>query len=139
MKSILATLIFSFGISAFAQQASHHEIYQEFEVMKNAEFPGGIQAFRKMVSENIVYPKEAKEQKVQGKSLLSFIIDEEGKITQVRVMKRLGSGCDEAAIAAILATKDIRWSPATNTEGKAVKVRKIIPIDFTLPQSENKK
>lgn len=139
MKNILLVVCLLLGTEIFAQQHSHHEIYQEFEVVKNAEFPGGVEAFRKMVAANIVYPQEAKNKKIEGKSLISFVIDTEGNITQVKVLKKLGAGCDEAAMNAILATKHIKWTPATNTEGKMVKVRKTLPVSFNLPKTEEKK
>ena len=139
MKFFLLTICLLFVAEVSAQQHTQHEVYQEFEVVKNAEFPGGVQAFRKMVAESIVYPKEAKEKNIQGKSLISFVVDTDGSIIQLKVMKRLGAGCDEAAIDAILATKHIKWSPATNTEGKAVKVRKTLPVEFKLPKTEDKK
>lgn len=139
MKFFLLTICLLLGAEVSAQQHTHHEVYQEFEVVKNAEFPGGVQAFRKMVTESIIYPKEAKEKNIQGKSLISFVVDTDGNITQLKVVKRLGAGCDEAAIEAILATKHIKWSPATNTEGKIVKVRKTFPIEFKLPKTEDKK
>lgn len=139
MRTFLLSVCVLFCLQSLAQQPAHQEIYQEFEVSKNAEFPGGVEAFRKMLQENLTYPKEAKEKNVEGKSILSFVIDKDGTIGNVKILKRLGSGCDEAAINAILATKHIKWSPALNTEGKAVKVRKTIPIDFKIPKSEEKK
>ena len=139
MRTFLLSICTLFCLESFAQRPAHQEVYQEFEVAKNAEFPSGINLFRKMVSEGIVYPKEALEKKIEGKSIISFLIDQDGTITELKVIKRLGSGCDEAAMNAILTTKHIKWSPALNTEGKPVKVRKTIPIDFKLPKTEEKK
>lgn len=132
----LSVLLFFSCISVFAQRPAHHEVYQEFEVVKNAEFPGGMEAFRKIVTENLVYPEKAKQKKIEGKSVISFLIDTNGNLTEPRVVKRLGEGCDEAAINAILTTKHIKWSPAINTEGKVVKVRKNFPVTFKLPKTE---
>ena len=139
MRTFLLSICALFCLESFAQQPAHQEVYQEFEVAKNAEFPGGIEAFKTMLSKSIVYPKEAREKKIEGKSIISFLIDKDGTITELKVIKRLGGGCDEAVMNAILATKHIKWSPALNTEGKPVKVRKTIPIDFKMPKSEEKK
>jgi len=108
-----------------------NKTYQEFEVSKAAEYPGGINEFRKAVQKNIEYPSAARRKETQGKVTLELIIDKDGNISDIRIIKDIGDGCGEAAVAAVKKVKTL-WSPATNAQGKPVKQKKILPIDFKL-------
>lgn len=108
-----------------------NKTYQEFEVSKTAEFPGGINAFRKAVGDKLSYPSLANRKGTEGKVSLKITIDKEGYISDVSVIKDIGDGCGEAAVAAIKQVKT-KWSPATNAQGKSVSVTKIVPIEFKI-------
>jgi protein TonB len=108
-----------------------NKTYQEFEVSKAAAFPGGIDEFRKAVAKNIEYPSAARRKETQGKVTLQLIIEKDGSISEIQIVKDIGDGCGEAAVAAVRKVKT-PWSPATNAQGKPVKQKKILPIDFKL-------
>lgn len=108
-----------------------NKTYQEFEVVKNAEYPGGIDAFRKELQNKIVYPSAAKRKETQGKVTLQFTVDKDGSISDIKILRDIGDGCGDAAVEA-LRKMPAKWSPATNAQGKPVKVRKTIPVDFRL-------
>ena len=108
-----------------------NKTYQEFEVAKTAEYPGGINAFRKAVGEKLSYPSLANRKGTEGKVSLKITIDKEGNISDISVIKDIGDGCGDAAIAAIKQVRT-KWSPATNAQGKAVKVTKIVPVEFKI-------
>ncbi|MCS6796598.1 MAG: TonB family protein, partial [Raineya sp.] len=110
-----------------------NKVYNEFEVVKNADYPGGINAFRKALQEKIKYPSQATRKGTEGTVTISFVIDKDGKITDAKVIKDIGDGCGDAALEA-LKQMTTPWSPATDAKGKAVKVRKTLPVKFTLPK-----
>ncbi|HHM21203.1 MAG TPA: energy transducer TonB, partial [Bacteroidetes bacterium] len=77
------------------------------------------------LSRYLVYPEEARNQGIEGTVLVSFIIDETGKVVQPEVLKDIGGGCGAAAIEVV--GKMPRWQPAIH-QGRAVKVRMNLPI-----------
>ncbi|GAB4125086.1 MAG: energy transducer TonB [Raineya sp.] len=108
-----------------------NKTYMEFEVVKNADYPGGIDAFRKELQSKINYPSMARRKETQGKVTLQFTVDKDGSISDIKILKDIGDGCGDAAVEA-LKKMPPKWSPATNAQGKPVKVRKTIPVDFRL-------
>ena len=102
-------------------------IYNKTEVMP--EFPGGMEAMTKYLSENLKYPEQAKEKNIQGRVLVSFIVEKSGSISNVKVVKGIGGGCDEEALRVIKAMP--KWKPGMQN-GKKVRVNFAIPISFKL-------
>lgn len=97
-------------------------------------FPGGEKEWRKYLALNLRYPNAALEDKVEGYVILSFKIGETGKISEIKILKSLGSGCDEEAIR--VAKKMPDWEPA-HKNGKAIEVTYYLPIEFELPFDTN--
>ncbi|OIN57701.1 energy transducer TonB [Arsenicibacter rosenii] len=96
-------------------------------VQHQPEFPGGMEALSAYIGNNLKYPEPARLAGVEGRVFLSFVVDKEGGIHDVNVLKGLGFGCDEAAIR--LVAKMPAWKPGMQ-DGKAVAVRYNIPIQF---------
>jgi TonB family protein len=130
MKKIFFLLALILWGCDVKSQATDEKVYQEFEVAKNAEYPDGINAFRKELMQNINYPYIAKKNKTQGSVILMFTIDEQGSIISVKILKDIGDSCGDASVEALkkITTK---WQPAMK-DGKPVKVRKSIPVMFKL-------
>ncbi|WP_420576544.1 energy transducer TonB [Ekhidna sp.] len=93
------------------------------------EFPGGDAALLTFIAENIKYPKAAQRIGVEGRVTLSFVIDEQGAITNIEVLKGIGAGCDEEAVRVLKLLPN--YSPGKQ-RGVPVKVRMRIPVNFTL-------
>lgn len=94
------------------------------------EFPephGGIATFYEYVAENLKYPRQARREGIKGKVFLQFIIDKDGSLTNVKVVKGIGFGCDEEAVRVVSSAP--RWKPGKQ-RGKAVKVKMTLPIKF---------
>lgn len=91
------------------------------------EYPGG---FGKMESylRQINYPKVAAENRVRGRVLISFLIDSTGQLSNIKVLKGLGYGCDEEALRAVRHMP--HWKPATR-DGKAIATTFALPILFS--------
>jgi protein TonB len=92
-------------------------------------FVGGESARIKFLSENLVYPQMAKENNVQGTIYVSFVIDSKGHITNVRLLRGIGAGCDEEALRVISLMPD--WN-AGRQNGRSVNVSFNMPIVFKL-------
>lgn len=94
-------------------------IYSKVDVLP--EFPGGMKALGKYVDgKNHYYPKEARENKIEGKVIVQFIINKDGTPTDFKVIQGIGYGCDEAAVEAF--KKMPKWKPAT-VNGQPVRFR----------------
>ena len=98
-------------------------------VEQNPEYRGGYDAMLKFIKENIHYPDEAKKSGVQGTVFVQYVITRTGKITNIKILRSIGSGCDEEAIRIVKEMPD--WIPGKNN-GKAVPVMFQIPIKFQL-------
>lgn len=101
-------------------------------VEQNAEFPGGIKEMYRFLARNMKYPKEAAESNVQGKVFMRFVVNENGQIRDVEVLKKLGFGTDEEAMRVVLSMPT--WTPGRQN-GKAVAVQYHLPISFSLEKS----
>jgi periplasmic protein TonB len=93
------------------------------------EFPGGDAARIRFLSENIRYPQMARESGIQGTVFVTFVVERDGSITDVRVIRGIGGGCDEEAIRVIEAMPS--WTPGRQ-RGRPVRVQFTMPIRFTL-------
>ena len=103
---------------------------QIFQVVENMpEFPGGRSALMKYLATNIKYPPYAKEAGIQGRVFINFVVETNGAITAVKVLRGIGGGCDEEAIRVV---KDMpKWKPGMQ-RGKPVRVSFNLPVKFTL-------
>jgi protein TonB len=88
------------------------------------EVIGGMQALNK----HIVYPELARRVGVEGKVMIELIVDERGRPTNLRVVRGIGMGCDDAAVAAVAKAK---FKPGLQ-RGRPVKVKMVIPVTFKL-------
>ncbi|MGL1887206.1 MAG: energy transducer TonB [Reichenbachiella sp.] len=91
--------------------------------------PGGMGAFYKYVGKNMKYPNQARRMGIEGRVFVQFVVDKDGTITEVRAIKGIGAGCDEAAV--LVLKNAPRWTPGKQ-RGRPVKVRMILPITFKL-------
>jgi TonB family protein len=82
------------------------------------------------VLKNIVYPEQAKENGISGKVYITFTIDSNGKTSNHRVTKGIGSGCDEEALRVVKEIPD-NWIPGL-MGGQSVNIEYILPISFAL-------
>lgn len=102
-------------------------------VEKEPAFPGGEDAFIRYLSKNIHYPAVAKENNVQGKVFLSFVVEKNGALTDVKVVRGIGSGCDDEAMRVL--KNSPKWTPGIQN-GRPVRVAYTIPVSFTLSSDD---
>ena len=113
--------------SVYKMEHDGEEVFTVVEEQPDPE--GGMPAFYQYIANNLKYPKEAREAGIEGKIFIEFIIDKDGKITDVRAIKGIGYGCDEEAVRVIEAAP--AWNPGKH-RGRNVKVSMVLPITFKL-------
>ena len=122
-------------LSVITQDASDtNAVFQLVETMP--EYPGGMDSMLAHLGRTINYPKEAKDEGVQGKVYAQFIVEKDGSLSNIKIVKGIGSGCDEEALNSI--KKMPNWIPGMQ-RGKPVRVQFILPINFTLRESKKDK
>lgn len=100
-------------------------VYNKVDVMPS--FPTGEEGLFEFIRKNIVYPKEARKYNIKGRVYATFIVRSDGKITDAKIIRGLGYGCDEAVLQIIQSMPD--WIPG-KIEGKNVNVQYNLPINF---------
>ncbi|GAB3932652.1 energy transducer TonB [Larkinella terrae] len=93
-----------------------------------AEFEGGMTGLGKFLATNLRYPAEAAQAGIEGRVTVSFVVDTEGNVDDLKVLKEIGYGTSEEAMRVLKATSG-KWKPAIQ-QGRKVKVRYVIPIFF---------
>lgn len=92
-------------------------------------FPGGNGAFYKFVQKEMKYPSQARRMGIEGKVFVQFVVDTDGSLSGVQVIRGIGAGCDEEAIRVLKMAP--KWN-AGRQRGVPVKVRMTLPITFKL-------
>ena len=103
------------------------EIFEFVEQMP--EYPGGEDLLEKYFKENLNYPAKEKEMGVEGRVICRFIVNEDGSLSDIKIVRSISEGCDEEAIRLIKYMP--YWKPGKQN-GKAVKVSYNLPIIFNL-------
>jgi protein TonB len=109
------------------EQKVEAEIFTVVE--EQPSYPGGEEGRMRYLQENIKYPEEAKELGIQGRVFVTFVVEVDGSITDVRVLRGIGGGCDEEAVRVVKAMP--KWVPGKQ-RGVPVRVQFNLPIKFTL-------
>ena len=103
---------------------------QVFDVVEQMpEYPGGMAAMVEYLSANVKYPADAEKKKVEGKVFVTFVVDTDGSITDVTLMKKVFPSLDAEAMRVISAMP--KWVPGKQ-RGQVVRVRFTVPIMFRL-------
>ena len=102
-----------------------HEIYQIVEEMP--VFPGGELKLREYLTKNVKYPEDARQAGIKGRVFVNFVIDPNGSVSNVKVLRGIGGGCDEEAMRVIKSMP--KWNPGKQ-RGKFVRVSYTLPVNF---------
>lgn len=101
----------------------------ESVIEKQPEFPGGMNALMQYLQRSIRYPAICQQQGVQGRVVVQFVVDTDGSITDIQVVKRVNPHLDKEAVRIISAMP--KWIPGMQ-KGENVRVRYAIPVNFRL-------
>lgn len=104
-----------------------NKIFQSVAIQP--EYPGGMDAFRKWVASSFQYPQAAIDAGVKGAVELTFVVERDGSLTDIKVLRDLGYGTGQAAVN--LLKKSRKWSPGVQN-GRAVRVQYKLPISLNL-------
>lgn len=109
------------------------EVVEEEEIFTIVEqmpsFPGGETALFKYLGTSINYPDMAADAGITGVVFVTFVVEKDGSVSGVKVLRGIGGGCDEEAVRVV--KKMPRWTPGKQ-RGKSVKVQYNLPIRFVL-------
>lgn len=111
------------------QEEEVDEVINFYVIEDKPEFPGGEAALLQWVAKNTQYPPIAKDMGIKGKVFVQFIIDKEGKVTNVEIIRGVDPSLDKEALRVVKSMP--AWKPGKQ-RGKPVKVSFQIPINFTL-------
>lgn len=109
------------------------DVYEVVEKMP--EFPGGIAELMKYLSSNIKYPVEAHKAGIQGRVVVSFIVNKDGTVKDAKIVRSVDKSIDAEALRVISAMP--KWQPGYQ-DGKAVSVRYTVPVTFRLTGESGK-
>ncbi len=93
------------------------------------EFPGGEEEMMKFIRDNVEYPEEAIEKNEQGRIYVQFVVEMDGELTDIKVVRGASPLLDKEAVRVI--SRMPKWTPGT-LNGKKVRVRYTVPINFVL-------
>jgi TonB family protein len=131
MKKISLILILPFLFGPVIAQSETDTINNTSDTTKvvivQPEFKGGSESLNKYISENFVYPAEAKRRSVDGKVEIEFTVEKTGDLTYIGIVKGIDSTVDEA-IVNLFKTMP-RWTPATKN-GKPVRYKLRMPLNI---------
>lgn len=121
------------SISKVEIEIEDEELEEEVEIFtvveQEASFPGGIQKLNEYLAQSIKYPQQAKETGTKGRVMLTFVVERDGSITNIKILRDIGSGCGEEAKRVV--EKMPKWQPAKQ-RGKAVRQQFVLPVSFNL-------
>jgi TonB family protein len=115
---------------------SNEEPLKEVEQMP--QFPGGQAALMHYLANNIKYPNIAKQNKIEGKVIVSFVVEKNGTIGRFKMERGIGAGCNEEALRVLhkMNHDGIQWEPGKD-KGEAVLVLYTLPISFKLESKKS--
>lgn len=128
-SSLFAMLLFFFCVNKSVAQEDN-TVYNFVSMDTPPNYPGGIEKFYQFLGENIKYPQQAKDENVQGNVFVSFTVEKDGSLNDIKVDRKLGSGTDEEAVRVLKLSRS--WNPGMQN-GKVVRVKYNIPIKFKIP------
>ena len=115
------------SLSTLADTPDNDSVFQIVDQMP--EFPGGMEAMMKFVASNVKYPEAAKDKNIEGRVFVSFVIEKDGSVSNVKVLRGIGGGCDEEAVRVVKSMPN--WTPGKQ-KGEPVRVSFQMPFMFKL-------
>ena len=142
MKTNLLKLASVFFLVVFCQAVSAQDedsIQQKKEVVEQElgfiiveempEYNTGVEDMLLFIKQHLEYPQQAIDSGIEGQVFVQFVVEVDGSLTEFKVLRGIGYGCNEAAVEVL--KKMPNWKPA-RLRGKAVRVKYMLPISFKL-------
>lgn len=100
-------------------------------VEDSPQFPGGKDSMKVFIKKNLRYPKRAKRNSIEGTVYLTFVVEKDGSLSNIKILRGIGAGCDEEAMRIVRSMPE--WKPGMQ-RGKPVRVQYNMPVRFRLPE-----
>lgn len=123
MKYLFSIIFLWVGLSGLSQNKVYDVVEQQ------PQYKGGINAMSTFLGQNLVYPEVARQAGITGKVYVQFVINKKGKMENIKVIRSPHESLSKESVRVI--KKMPRWKPGVQ-DGKKVKVRYTLPINFTL-------
>ena len=135
---ILATLLMTVSYATAQEEDNNYEesICIGTFIGKSPEFPGGIDSLAKFICSNLKYPEDAKKDSIQGRVICRFMIDTDGSITDIQVLRSVHPSLDAEAVRVLSAMP--KWVPA-ETDGKKTRCKFVFPVVFKMDTDKQDK
>lgn len=127
-QKILVVILLGFGVNFLSTQTMAQETVQK-QVDEMPVPPGGMEGFTQYMIKSLKYPASAKEAKIQGMVMVTFVVKSDGSVDAIEVLRGIGGGCDEEAVRVI--AESGKWTPGKK-EGKTVPTQMTLPVQFKL-------
>jgi protein TonB len=131
-KFIIMALMALFGLTTVSAQKTvvAKKNQQVFDVVeKMPEYPGGQAALFEYLSKNVKYPADAEKKKIEGRVLVTFVVNTDGSITDIEVVRKAFPSLDAEAVRVISGMP--KWIPGEQ-KGQKVRVKYTVPLNFRL-------
>lgn len=131
-KLIILSLMAVFGLTTVSAQKTvvAEKNQQAFDVVEQMpEYPGGIKALLDYLCQNVKYPADAEKQKIEGRVIATFVVETDGSISNIEVVKPAFPSLDAEAVRVLSGMP--KWKPGMQS-GKVVRVKYTVPINFNL-------
>lgn len=125
--AIASLCLLMFNSCGLFNQSKEEIIFEDVD--EPAMFPGGLDGLIAFLSQNIEYPQEARETGTEGIVYVTFVVEKDGSVSNVKILQNLYGGCGEEAVRVVKAMP--KWTPAKH-KGKRVRMQFNLPIKFTL-------
>ena len=137
MKQVLLFIFLFCTLGVSAQSNSTSRTERLFDVVEEMPmFPGGNAALMDFLANNIKYPQVAEENGIQGRVVLTFTVEPDGSLTEVKVVRGVDIALDKEAIRVVKSMP--KWIPGKQ-KGSAVRVKYTLPVTFRLSTPVKKK
>ncbi len=116
-------------VEVVEEEEEEEEVFNFYVLEDQPMFPGGNEAITAWIAKNTTYPEIAKDNGITGKVFVQFVIEKDGSVTNVKVMRAVDPYLDKEAVRVVKSMP--KWKPGKQ-RGKPVKVSFQVPINFKL-------
>ncbi|MCC6413586.1 MAG: TonB family protein [Saprospiraceae bacterium] len=118
-----------FLVEAMTAPPIPDEVTDAYESSQQASFPGGETAQNQFVVKNMKYPEEARKNGTEGTVVISFVVEKDGSLSEIKLLRDIGDGCGQEAIRMVSMMP--KWVPGKN-KGQPVKQKMFLPVKFKM-------
>jgi len=127
---IVLVTLFGFHLSnAQTSEVQEDRIYSFVTLKDPPRFPGGIAKFYRFLVDNLKYPEAARAKKIQGTVFVSFIVEKDGSLSNIKTVRGLSTETDQEAERMLKISP--KWEPGS-LNGRPIRTQYNIPIKFAL-------